>query len=146
MKAIWNTGFGIAACTAIVLTAPLAAAADAGLPAARHEGSVTYVNGGVGKDEQMAMHRLARRYPLRMAFSERKDGEFLADVPVVITNAHGSTVLALPKAGPMLDVRLPAGKYRVTAQFTGRTEAQDVTLDGKAARNLYFHWKGNANS
>ena len=104
--------------------------------------ATTYVNGGVGKDEEVALHRIAKEFPLRLTFSERKDGEFLADVPVVIADARGNPVFELPKAGPMLYVMLPNGKYRVSARFEGLTESQEVTLAGKDGKDLYFHWTG----
>jgi hypothetical protein len=49
--------------------------------------ATTYLNGGIGKEEEAAMRRVAKEFPLRMTFSERKDGEFVADVPVVIADA-----------------------------------------------------------
>ena len=90
------------------------------------------------------MKTLGRAFPLRMTFSERKSGEFIADVPVVITDARGNPVFELAKAGPMLDVMLPNGHYKVSARFKGLTESQEVTLDGKEGRDLSFHWKGEA--
>jgi hypothetical protein len=104
--------------------------------------ATTYVNGGIGKDEEAAMRRVAKEFPLRMTFSERKDGEFIADVPVVIADARGNPVFELSKAGPMLYVMLPNGKYKVSARFKGLTESQQVTLAGKGGKDLYFHWKG----
>ena len=98
-------------------------------------------NGGVGKEDEVALHRIAQEFPLRMTFSERKDGEFLADVPVVITDVHGNPVFELPNSGPMLYVMLPNGKYKVSARFKGLTESQEVTLAGKDGKDLYFHWK-----
>ncbi len=104
--------------------------------------ATTYANGGVGKGEEAAMRRVAKEFPLRMTFSERKDGEFIADVPVVIADARGNPVFELSKAGPMLDVMLPNGKYKVSARFKGLTESQEITLAGKDGKDLYFHWKG----
>ena len=104
--------------------------------------ATTYVNGGIGKDEEAAMSRIAKEFPLRMTFSDRKDGEFLADVPVVIADARGNPVFELSKAGPMLYVMLPNGKYKVSARFKGLTESQEITLDGKGGKDLSFHWKG----
>lgn len=104
--------------------------------------ATTYLNGGIGKEEVGVMRRIAKEFPLRLTFSERKDGEFIADVPVVISDAKGNPVFELPKAGPMLYVMLPNGKYKVSARFKGLTESQEVTLSGKAGKDLYFHWKG----
>jgi len=100
-----------------------------------------YVNGGVGADSQDHMRRLGHDFPLRLEFSERKDGEFIADVPVYITDSKGNTVFSLERGGPMLDIALPNGKYKVSARFNGQMESQEVTLDGKGGKDLYFHWK-----
>ncbi len=106
--------------------------------------TTTYLNGGIGRSEEAAMHRVAHEFPLRIAFSERKDGEFLADVPVVISDAQGNPVFQLPNAGPMLYVMLPHGRYKVSARFKGRTETQEVALDAKGGKDLYFHWNAAA--
>jgi hypothetical protein len=102
----------------------------------------TFLNGGFGKDEQETMHRIAKEFPLRLTLSERKDGEFIADVPVVIADARGNPVFEMHNAGPMLFVMLPKGKYKVSARFNGLIESQNVQLDGKHGKDLYFHWKG----
>ncbi|MEP7208174.1 MAG: hypothetical protein ABI920_14650 [Casimicrobiaceae bacterium] len=108
--------------------------------------ATTYLNGGIGKDEEGMMRRVASEFPLRMTFSARKEGEFLADVPLVIADARGNPVFELPNAGPMLYVMLPDGKYRVSARFNGMTESQDITLTGKSGKDLNFNWKGKAQS
>ncbi|HWS05157.1 MAG TPA: hypothetical protein VN230_05160 [Burkholderiaceae bacterium] len=104
--------------------------------------ATTYVNGGVGKEEEAQMRKMAKDWPLRMMFSERKDNEFVADVNLFVTDHRGGPVLALNNAGPMTYAMLPAGKYRITAAFRGITESREVTLDGKQGKDVYFHWKG----
>lgn len=102
----------------------------------------TYLNGGVGRDEETYMHKVAKDWPLRMIFSERKDDEFVANVSLSVTDARGAPVLTLDNAGPMTYARVPAGTYRVTASTGGVTESREVTLDGKQGKDVYFHWKG----
>jgi hypothetical protein len=101
-----------------------------------------FMNGGVGKDDEAFMRKVAKDWPLRMIFSERKDNEFVADVHLSVADSRGAPVLVLNAAGPMTYAMLPAGKYRITATLHGKTEAHDVTLDGKAGRDVYFHWAG----
>lgn len=108
--------------------------------------ATTYMNGGIGQEEQARMRRLAPEFSLRMTFSEHKDGEFLADVPVVITDARGNAIFDLPNGGPMLNVMLPPGKYRVAARHKGLNEYQDVTITGKEGKDLSFHWNGTPKS
>jgi hypothetical protein len=126
---------------AALLATPLAASAQESI-VAETVTATTYLNGGIGQTEADAMQRMAKEFPLRLTFSERKDGEFIADVPVVILDARGNPVFELPKAGPQLYVMLPNGKYKVSARFNGLTESQDVTLAGKEGKDLNFRWKG----
>jgi hypothetical protein len=125
--------------TCLLATLPLAASAQEF--AVETITATTYVNGVIGKDEEAAMRRVAKEFSLRMTFSERKDGEFLADVPVVIADARGNPVFEQSQAGAMLYVMLPNGKYKVSARLNGVTESQEVTLARKNGKDLYFHWK-----
>ena len=106
--------------------------------------ATTFLNGGVGKGEEDYMHKMAKDWPLRMIFSERKDNEFVTDARVLVTDTRGTPYLMLDSGGPMTYAMLPPGKYRITARFTGQSETREVTLDGKTGRDVYFHWKGGA--
>ena len=121
--------------------APLAAQAQ-GTATMEKAKATTYLNGGIGKDERAVMTRESTQFPLRMTFSERKDGELIADVPVVVSDAKGNQVFMLPEAGPLLYVMLPDGKYTVRATWNGKTQTREVTIAGKPGHDLYFHWAG----
>ncbi len=136
---------------ALLGSLPAAALLAASAPACAREEQIaaqpqqaTYVNGGVGREDEQHMRRIARDWPLRMLFSERKDNEFVADVSLLITDTSGKPYLRLGSAGPMTYAKLPAGEYRVTARFRGQPETQRVALDGKSGRDVYFHWAGAA--
>jgi len=105
-----------------------------------------YLNGGVGADEQATMRRVAKEFPLRMVFSEGKDGEFLADVPMMILDSSGNSIFALRGAGPMLYVVLPQGQYKISARFNGVTRTQQVTIAGKDGKDLHFQWEAGPGS
>lgn len=136
---------GTLAATALALGAavPLAHAQDE-LIVVEPMRVTTYLNGGIGADEEQMMRKAAKDWPLRMIFSARKDNEFVADVRLLVTNAKGAPVLMLHGAGPMTYAMLPAGKYRISASHKGQTETREVTLDGKTGRDVYFHWTGKA--
>jgi len=59
---------------------------------------------------------------------------------VVIQKAPGQTVLTLNDAGPLVYVKLPAGKYTVIATRKGETRQDVADVGNGAARNLVFHW------
>lgn len=136
---------GTLAATALALGAavPLAHAQDE-IVVVEPMRVTTYLNGGIGADEEQMMRKAAKDWPLRMIFSEKKDNEFVADVRLLVTDAKGAPVLMLHGAGPMTYAMLPAGKYRISASHKGQTETREVTLDGKTGRDVYFHWTGKA--
>jgi hypothetical protein len=100
-----------------------------------------YMNGGIGSDEQSYMRKMGKDFSLRLIFAERKDNEFVADVKLLIEDEHGP-VFMLPAAGPMTNVMLPDGKYRIIASYRGVTEVHMVTIKGKNGADVLFHWKG----
>jgi hypothetical protein len=106
-----------------------------------HFATSTYINGGVGQAEQDLMKRLEGQFPLQITLSERASGQYIVNVPIVISDSKGKQVFELAQGGPLLDVMLPNGSYKVTAQFKGETQVQDVTLNGSGSKTLYFNWK-----
>lgn len=133
----------LAAALAIGATA-LSAHAQDKLIVVEQTHAATYLNGGIGTDDERSMRKMAKDWPLRMIFSEGRHNEFVADVDVLVADSHGTPYLMLSNAGPMTYAMLPAGKYRVTARFNGRTETHKVMLDGKTGQDVYIHWKGAA--
>ena len=136
MKAKLNIAAG-----ALALCAALAASAAA-LPQAKTENGVTYIDGGVGHDEAAAMKAEAKDYPLSMVFSAGKDNEYLAGVKVAIRNKAGKEVLKIASGGPIMLVKLPAGRYTVAAERDGKLLQRTVHVSGKSRREIDFHWPG----
>jgi hypothetical protein len=50
------------------------------------------LNGGIGKEEKAEMRSMAADYSPRITFSQRDNGELLADVPAAIGDARGNEV------------------------------------------------------
>lgn len=101
-------------------------------PAARlkpkTENGVTYLCGGVGREEVSYLKREARKHDLALTFATRK-GEYLADVNVEIQTANGQPVLQTTCDGPMMLVDLPkSGTYRVRADAGGYKLNQTVSV------------------
>jgi hypothetical protein len=92
------------------------------------ENDVTYVCGGVGKEEASYMKQQAKKHDMLLTFAA-KDGEFLADVNVAIKDAKGNTVLETTCDGPMMLVDVPkGGKYHVHAVANGHPIDRTVTV------------------
>ncbi|AOK17624.1 carboxypeptidase regulator [Burkholderia cepacia] len=130
--------FAVAAALAAGLAAGAYAQSD-GLPAARQQGDVTFVSGGVGQDESTAFQRNEAQWPLALRFTG-KGGEFLADVHVRIVDGKGDEVLKTDARGPYMLVKVPPGRYTVHASYQGKDETRSVTVTAKGSARQAFTW------
>jgi len=117
------------------------AAATAAQP--KQQNGVSYISGGVGKDEQNAMRALSPDYNLRLTFATRQTGAYRSDVQLDIADAKGNSVLSVANTGPMAFVKLPAGTYRISASAEGKTFKRSVRI-GNAPKEMILHWENDS--
>jgi hypothetical protein len=81
-------------------------------------------------------------YPLRLAFSRAGTprAEYVANVAVTITDAKGRNIFELAAAGPYLLLKVPPGRYAVTATYENQTVTRPVVA-GKGSTPINFVWK-----
>lgn len=105
---------------------------------------VTYVTGGVGDEEREAIEASKGDYNLHIT-NASTSGEFVGDARVVISRhgANGGTEQMLNiVAGPLLNVKLPSGTYRVTATLGQQVKRQAVAVKKKGAPVVvHLGWK-----
>lgn len=104
-----------------------AAGPDAAVaPEVRFQNEIAYVSGGVGSDERAAMHAMARRFNVRLNVVSARTGEALSDVDVSVADHRGKLRLRVRTEGPLLYMRLPHGRYQITAAYRGAMQTQTV--------------------
>ncbi|MCO5398867.1 hypothetical protein [Ralstonia soli] len=108
---------------ALALTAGTQATAAgpdiAAAPEVRFQNDIAYVSGGIGRDERDAMHAMAGRFNVRLNVVDAKTGEALSDVDVSVADDRGMLRLRVRTEGPLLYMRLPHGRYQITAAYRG---------------------------
>jgi hypothetical protein len=123
-------------------TLPIALAqSENSLPKEQHAGAVAWISGGIGKAQADAMRGVAPGYNLRLVFAEQQKtyAAFLGDVAVKISDAKGSTVLRI-RTGPLLFLKLPAGRYSVSAEVAGQTIVKSVRVRDKVSKEITLIW------
>jgi len=125
--------------TGLAAAAPGVYAQSDGLPAASQQGDVSYVSGGIGKDQSTAFESNEAAWPLALRFTG-KGGEFLADVHVRIVDGKGTELLTTDARGPYMLVKLPPGRYTVHASYQGSDESRAVTVGAKGGAKVAFQW------
>ncbi|WP_254775717.1 carboxypeptidase regulatory-like domain-containing protein [Ralstonia sp. NFACC01] len=65
------------------------------------------------------MHAMARRFNVRLNVVSARTGEALSDVDVSVADERGTLRLRVRTEGPLLYMRLPRGRYQITAAYRG---------------------------
>jgi hypothetical protein len=105
----------------------------------RNEGPVSYISGGIGEDEKDAMRLMVKQYNLRMAFATTA-GEYLPDIKVTVQDSKGKVVLDTLSEGPCLLAAVPAGTYKITADWEGKKIVKTANLAARRGGAVYFYW------
>ncbi len=101
---------------------------------------INYMSGGFGLDQRHTMMQrdITRDYNLKLVFDEKK-GDFVADVNVNIMGADHKTILNTNSCGPWFYVKLPTGRYTVTANYNGKRLSQVIEV-GTGLKTEILHW------
>ncbi|MDN0076252.1 T9SS type A sorting domain-containing protein [Crenobacter sp. SG2303] len=129
--------------TSLMLASPVFAA---DLPSVQQSGRIEYLTGGIGSDESNAMKAEARHYPLAIEMAKGREGHYVADVDVAISNVKGKQVFEANSTGPFMLVKLPPGNYIVKATLDGVTKQQKVNVGAQGSKHLSISWPAPAGS
>ncbi|WP_027820373.1 carboxypeptidase-like regulatory domain-containing protein [Paraburkholderia bannensis] len=141
MNSFTKTGI-LAIMLVVSQSANVAFAATSSLPPIQHQGNVVYLSGGIGIDQSTALKDEMHNYPLVLEFAgkTRQGNEYLADVPVRITDMHGTTLLNVTSHGPFMLASLPNGRYKVTVSYEGQTQQRVVDIMPSTHIRTLFLW------
>jgi hypothetical protein len=109
---------------------------------AKRGDTIAYVSGGVAEDSRDRMNSMARDFNLKLVFT-LNEGNYLASVPVRITDSRGRVVVEDVSEGPFFMAKLPAGTYTVTATNDGKTQTRRVQV-GNGLRTEHLRWPASA--
>jgi hypothetical protein len=102
---------------------------------------VTFVTGGIGKEEADAMRADAPNYALELVFVRKVDNreEFVSDVRLRIADQNDRVVVERA-AGPIVLAQVPNGTYTIVAEFGGQTRTQRVALSPGRHEKITMVW------
>jgi len=129
--------------TLLILALCATAAAQAQSPDWQTVGSAAYVCGGVGEASFATIRAQRDQANLEILLTAGARGSYLADVTLVIGGTALDTPLILAQEGPLCLVRLPAGHYAVSAQYSGQSLEREVDV-GKTLTRVRLNFRAPA--
>jgi opacity protein-like surface antigen len=128
---------------AMVLAVALTSTAALADTTPQQQNGITYVNGGIGQEEQDAMKAQRADYNLLLTFASKQSGAYRSDVQLDITDAKGTDLVSAANTGPMFFAKLPPGTYHISAAAEGKTFKRTVKV-GKAPKEIILHWENDS--
>ena len=126
----------------VVVAVAVSGVHAAGIPPEKHAGAVSYVSGGVTRDEAEAFKAMKAGYPLTIELFRNVTGknEYTSEAQVSIVDTAGQVVLDAKADGPFMLVKLSPGNYRVQASLNGQMLSKPVHVGtaGPAQATLVF--------
>jgi hypothetical protein len=101
---------------------------------------VVFTTGGIGEEQQEGLRAIAGQYNLKLAFAAKGGGLIGGDVKVKVRNSKGNTVLETTAPAPCLFAKLPAGNYRVIADYQGKTQDKTIKVGSPRTPGTSLLW------
>ena len=105
-------------------------------------GGINYVSGGVGVDSEEQMLAQQKNFDLKLLFT-LVEGNYLADVNVVVADAKGNKLIEHVADGPFFMAKLPDGQYTVTATYEGTSQTRRVNVSARHLNTVHLRWPKN---
>jgi len=130
----------LSAILAMLSAAFLAPSANAsGDESVQTANGVSYVSGGVGTASIDRLSAMARDFNIKLVFA-LTSGAYLSSVKVTIADASGKVLVDATSTGPLLLAKLPAGSYKIAANFNGKIEMRSVVVGAEKLKTIDFRW------
>jgi hypothetical protein len=105
---------------------------------AQQQGNITFVSGGAGDEDRSALKQVESQYNMHLLFAA-KNGNYLANVAVTLSDTHGNAVLDTIAEGPIFYAHVPPGHYRLTVSNQGQSQSRDINI-GNGGMRQDFYW------
>ena len=113
------------------------------LPAVKTQGTVSYLSGGIGDDEEAQMRDAAKDYGVLLEFAEVErgtaHGRWTGNVSVTV-KAGANTVLSTTADGPLMLVKLKPGSYVVDAERQSVKQTKRIEVKANGVTRERFFW------
>ena len=105
---------------------------------AQQQGDISFVTGGIGEDETLALKAMQAHYNLHVLNAD-KAGHFSGNTRIVISNMKHVPLLDTT-SGPIFYAALPKGRYIVEGYNKEQSKKQVVTITNKNPARIRFFW------
>ena len=135
-----KTLFNIILSAYLVLIASLAIAQ---IPDTQYSQGISYITGGVGEGEAVAILTEAKQWPLLLEMSQIENGRgvWIFGATIKILNSSKQVIFNAQADGPYMLVNLVPGDYVIEAAYEGATQKRSFSVKSEPTQKIALFWK-----
>lgn len=135
-----KTLFNIILSAYLVLIASLAIAQ---IPDTQYSQGISYITGGVGEGEAVAILTEAKQWPLLLEMSQIENGRgvWIFGATIKILNSSKQVIFNAQADGPYMLVNLVPGDYVIEAAYEGATQKRSFSIKSELTQKIALFWK-----
>lgn len=117
--------------------------AHAQIPATQHANGISYITGGVGEEESLAIVAEAKQWPLFLELSQLENGRgvWIFGANIKILNSKQQVVFEAQAEGPYMLINLDAGDYSIEASYQGVVQKRAISVKASTPQKVSIFWK-----
>lgn len=140
MKTLFKSGT-LALLTTLSLL--IGGTAHAQIPATQHANGISYITGGVGEEESLAIVAEAKQWPLFLELSQLENGRgvWIFGANIKILNSKQQVVFEAQAEGPYMLINLDAGDYSIEASYQGVVQKRAISVKANTPQKVSIFWK-----
>ncbi|MCW1966150.1 carboxypeptidase-like regulatory domain-containing protein [Polynucleobacter sp.] len=117
--------------------------AHAQIPATQHANGISYITGGVGEEESLAIVAEAKQWPLFLELSQLENGRgvWIFGANIKILNSKQQVVFEAQAEGPYMLINLDAGDYSIEASYQGVVQKRAISVKANTPQKVSIFWK-----
>ena len=113
------------------------------VPETQHSQGISYITGGVGQEETVAILAEAKQWPLTLELSQIENGRgvWIFGATIKITNSKKQSIFDAQADGPYMLINLESGDYVMEAIYQGVAQKRALSINAGSPQKISIFWK-----
>ena len=113
------------------------------IPETQYSKGISYITGGVGEEETVAILAEAKQWPLLLEMSQIENGRgvWIFGATIKIANNAKQVVFDAQADGPYMLINLASGDYVIEASYQGVTQKRSLSIKSDSSQKISLFWK-----
>ena len=113
------------------------------IPDTQYSQGISYITGGVGEGETVAMLAEAKQWPLLLEMSQIENGRgvWIFGATIKIIDVKKQIIFDAQADGPYMLINLVPGDYGVEASYQGLVQKRVLSIKPDSSQKISLFWK-----